>query len=522
MTTRGKLTVDARLDKLLLNVQPHLELVDSIPTSDFTPLKEKLGLLMGATTLMHGHISQIFATAAQYTPTEVIPEGEKQRILEKDVEIFELQQTLSRHQFTYTELEIKLRNAVKEERERQQNIRTAITSLAAEVADPVQSLARLQDIEKLINRYTQAAIDMLSLPTRTQFNNLKQQTVERIAQRKLTVSAPPKTGTREILPRTAKERSALQLERDRLARLKEEQNELWIQQRALRLNALNTKLEANDVEGLLLQTTPNDLDAIANILDHRAAWMRYELDAIMAEVKETIDERTKTWQTSNPPYHTGEITEDDVDEFRVQWFDVDKPDLEIKPSTIAAAGNGLFTTRALFRNEPITEYTGQFVLYKDILRRERATPPETFNYLLTIEKDLVTQLPLIVIDGQRDEQGALITDATRQRKGFGWAAFANDAVNVRPLPPPLQVEFLPDKINATLMTMIDANVPLIKNDDAALRQRYISFIYALGYIPPGEEIFVSYSENYWMGERPKTRTSSESTPTSASTEGEMK
>jgi hypothetical protein len=95
---------------------------------------------------------------------------------------------------------------------------------------------------------------------------------------------------------------------------------------------------------------------------------------------------------------------------------IDKINLEIKCSTIANAGNGLFALREFAAGEPITQYCGQMICYEKAKKRRRLGTDSHIRMHLMLDW---------CIDGARTERGERISDPITQLSGRGGGAFVN-------------------------------------------------------------------------------------------------
>ena len=127
--------------------------------------------------------------------------------------------------------------------------------------------------------------------------------------------------------------------------------------------------------------------------------------------------------------------------------------VEVKQSLIPDAGKGLFATVAFDKNDYITEYDG-FYMSKD---EARSLSPRKTTHFRTADSDTV-------IDGFKDPMRAV---------GHGGASFANDGKR-------------PGSNNSKFKRVWDSKFVV-----------YRVFLVATERIEPGDEILVSYGNNYW-------------------------
>jgi hypothetical protein len=158
--------------------------------------------------------------------------------------------------------------------------------------------------------------------------------------------------------------------------------------------------------------------------------------------------------------------------------------IDIGPSQIAAAGNGVFATRDFPKGAPITEYIGLVISNADA---RRLRDEGKSSHMLSMFHMGAT------IDGMYTPEGVLITDPRSQLWGRGAGAYANDA---RDLPGSAL------RNNATLTGRVHdaANMRALSQADAlSLNPRgTIGFARALRDIYAGDEVFVSYGHGYWL------------------------
>jgi hypothetical protein len=149
--------------------------------------------------------------------------------------------------------------------------------------------------------------------------------------------------------------------------------------------------------------------------------------------------------------------------------------VEIRASQ-SGFGHGLFVTRAFQADEPITEYYGKLLTW----RESRSLPPEKTTHIV---KHIAMTFS---IDGLRLADGTPITDPPRQLHGRGGGAFANDARNTR-FSVNADFDFWDSPTNRANFAATGVSDP---------RQR-ITFIKATKPLSPGDEVFVDYGTQYW-------------------------
>lgn len=127
--------------------------------------------------------------------------------------------------------------------------------------------------------------------------------------------------------------------------------------------------------------------------------------------------------------------------------------VEIKPSLIPGAGNGLFARVSFNEKDYITEYDGYY-MDKDAAKALSPRHTTHFRALDTFG----------VIDGFKDPKEAI---------GYGGASFANDTRSL-------------DRTNSTFKQVWDGEL-----------NTHRVFLRATRRIEPGDEIYVSYGRDYW-------------------------
>ena len=128
--------------------------------------------------------------------------------------------------------------------------------------------------------------------------------------------------------------------------------------------------------------------------------------------------------------------------------------VEVHPSNIPSAGNGLFATRAFLFGEVVTGFSGSLIQYAEA--RTLSDP----SYARTLV------LGYLVVDGARKPQ-----------PGLGGGSFANDG---GPTQVPNNCVFQTIEPTPGLPTLV---------------------LVALGPIEAGTEILVSYGRSYWNNKR---------------------
>jgi len=165
----------------------------------------------------------------------------------------------------------------------------------------------------------------------------------------------------------------------------------------------------------------------------------------------------------------------------------------LKPSTLGPeAGLGLFANRPFAEGAPITEYAGQLITSDEAKQRfknDKAT-------------HLRRHIPLRwVIDGTRLTDGTPITDAEHQMMNKGGGAFVNDPRNKNRVN--AVFDFVDCKANREAIERICKRgyQPGNPADPFDPKERF-SFLRATRDIEEGEEILVSYGDDYWAGQQP--------------------
>lgn len=152
--------------------------------------------------------------------------------------------------------------------------------------------------------------------------------------------------------------------------------------------------------------------------------------------------------------------------------------VEIRESQIAGGGSGLFTTRSFDEGEAITAYSGQILSWK----QARQVPPHEASHMRSLVPMRWT------LDGKRLPDGTSITQPNEQLQGLGGAAFANDAVRTR-FQMNADFDFWDSPANRRLLDVGEFG-------DVRPGERII-VLKALRRIEAGEEVFVSYGQQYW-------------------------
>jgi hypothetical protein len=160
--------------------------------------------------------------------------------------------------------------------------------------------------------------------------------------------------------------------------------------------------------------------------------------------------------------------------------------VEVKKSTIAGAGRGLFAAVAFNVGEYVTEYDGELISWNEAVERRAAGRA---SHIRTLESQHCA------IDGRELEP----------RSGRGGASFINDSKDGR-----VNVKF----VTLTCLKGCERSADRLSNRGSeaagvvgALRSNaatYVAantkrcFVKALKPIGIGEEIFVSYDDQYWV------------------------
>jgi len=176
--------------------------------------------------------------------------------------------------------------------------------------------------------------------------------------------------------------------------------------------------------------------------------------------------------------------------------------LEIRPSTVPAAGMGLFATRDYPKGAPITEYIGLVRQFADAERMSR----EQKSHFRALFSRIYT------LDGRYLPDGTLITDPAAQLQGLAAGAYANDThglpdaknlLNARydqvdsPIVNQLVTDTYPytqDEQMAIEMAKLYGLPPPVRRFEPRMRTlllRATSDVYA------GDEVLVPYGSDYW-------------------------
>jgi len=132
--------------------------------------------------------------------------------------------------------------------------------------------------------------------------------------------------------------------------------------------------------------------------------------------------------------------------------------VEVRPSRIAGAGNGLFASRAFAKGDVVTFVDGPVVSDSEVRKRDKRDP--------SLNTHVVTLMShFLVVDALRSPQ-----------EGRGGGSFANDPLHDR-------------KLSNVQFEVCDCRDPERFNKVVVLR--------ALRDIEQGEEILVSYGPGYW-------------------------
>ena len=144
-------------------------------------------------------------------------------------------------------------------------------------------------------------------------------------------------------------------------------------------------------------------------------------------------------------------------------------DVEVRDSTIAGAGSGLFARRAFRRGEPITRYDG-FVLSHGTAMQMSVEEQSHFRVLLPLS---------FIVDGNRTARGEPVLEPAFELDHLGMGAMANDA-----RPPNAEYDYLDSPVNEAIFA---ANMPANRLKPT---ERFI-FLRATEDIPAGAEVFAS-------------------------------
>lgn len=161
----------------------------------------------------------------------------------------------------------------------------------------------------------------------------------------------------------------------------------------------------------------------------------------------------------------------------------DKPTLAVVGDGVSIGpsktghGNGLFATRNFASGEAITAYYGKILLW----REARALAQSSNNAASHLRNHVAMTYS---IDGKRMANGDSITDPATQLIGLGGGAFANDSHGTSFLLNAVY-DFWDEPVNRTQMG---------RDINPAKR---ITFLRAITPITEGDEIFISYGEDYW-------------------------
>lgn len=151
--------------------------------------------------------------------------------------------------------------------------------------------------------------------------------------------------------------------------------------------------------------------------------------------------------------------------------------VEIKLSSIAGAGRGLFAVKPFTVGEPITAYYGELVTHAESKKRNASHLRSLFAMRFAI-------------DGRYMLDGTPITEPETQLAGHGAAAFANDARDQEKN----NAEFLkidsPKNLKAYGTFASGGPWQLDPGESKII-------LYATKPIKAGQEIFVSYGDDYW-------------------------
>jgi hypothetical protein len=162
-------------------------------------------------------------------------------------------------------------------------------------------------------------------------------------------------------------------------------------------------------------------------------------------------------------------------------FVVDGVNLEIRPSMLAGAGNGLFALRDFAVGEPITEYYGELITFEEAIERKKK---EGDSHIRShIQR-------YWYIDGSHMKDGTPIINAANQLHGKGGAAIANHKdkkhANSR-------YDFYDSPVNEERFNQWMGGNKTIQQ----LPEERTTYITATKPIKKGDEIFVDYGREYW-------------------------
>lgn len=173
-----------------------------------------------------------------------------------------------------------------------------------------------------------------------------------------------------------------------------------------------------------------------------------------------------------------------MDDNPPKLYVVDNINLEIRPSDLEGAGNGLFALRDFAVGDPITEYYGQKITFNEAInRRDRGDNSHIRSHIQRYW----------AIDGKFLADGTRIVDPARQLQGNGGGALANHKskklANAR-------YDFFDTPANETRFEQWAAGNRSVR----LLPEDRITYLTATKPIKAGDEIFVNYGTDYWKGQ----------------------
>lgn len=164
--------------------------------------------------------------------------------------------------------------------------------------------------------------------------------------------------------------------------------------------------------------------------------------------------------------------------------------VELAPSTLGAdAGLGLFAQETFEQNQPVTEYYGELITSAEAVRRYNAGEASHLRRLIPLRW---------VIDGTRHADTGELIGGPGEMLGRGGGAYCNDPIAASRAN--VVFDFVDCEKNQQTMAAFRAGARLAA-DPFDPKERIV-FLRATRMIKPGEEIFVSYGDDYWQGKRP--------------------